>query len=59
MTTEIKTPTEREKADWKRKLKAINTCGKCDEDGECCGVCEACRRFYLDKCCDEFNLDWA
>jgi hypothetical protein len=67
----VQTPTEKKLAECERLYKKEHTCECCGKHKDDCamGYCEACRRFYLDECCDncgqeaiqecskEFNID--
>jgi hypothetical protein len=48
-------------SDCDKKINKMTLCDRCQkyaDGGECCGgLCEACRRFFLDNCEKEFGLD--
>jgi hypothetical protein len=57
----IQTPTEKKICECERKLKKMKPCKGCGKehqpDEECTGLCESCRRFYLQTCGKEFGIE--
>lgn len=61
MAKYIKTPTEKKLEECERKFNDLVLCDGCNKHfckDECAnGLCESCRKFYLDDCCKEFGID--